>query len=1051
MEEVFTNTEARVVAAYKSQSKERVVCLTAERRSKRRGFKGSLHICKYSAGKTQASSRTGIRSSFLLKHMTRMEAFLDEEEGKPQFLEMWFQSSTFGSDTKTAMQLDRGALEEVMGTVYLFCKKHERKQPQVVGYDTALLDRWVSSQEGKLVDLEGVGAFGAALLGHEADAGGAGSAGGSSLVSAKEEKDLQTLLEMFALGVGDVEEFQERLQAELAALEAANVHAILESGPLVATVMLRLQDAISLINDLDENLHIFDIKLRHMREDIAAIEARNNRLELQARNNSKLLVALEELLDRLTLPEDTEQLLVQANFDINSLEEMVSAGWDLVQHLEGLQDVSVSPKGLEQGLASMEAVSEQRSRLQSLSKVFVERASRFLSGELTHVGDSTMTAISDIQLVPEQAPFHRAIHVRTGSLEPLMQVVYALKPGSLHPLRERYCQTLNILLRKELRICTSGVRKTIMATPQAAADSDTIKAEGKHELLEGLVAPSRTTARSLLEDSSPTKWSIPSKADLGMVAKPGRKDPGGPQLPHKTFQVFLDTWLPFFLAEARHAAAFLLLYAPVPVTEKAAPAPVQPPSPTVTSPQQPGSARAAAARAAAEAAAAKAAEEAEEELSPIDASAAAQAAAEEAGVLLPEGPAVIASLIVGVHTDFQALVDLISKADPLVSVPMLRGVLLWQASLSRQPLADALLRLVNDCCEWLLGHFERFITDRVASINKFDSKSSLGLADGVKSLHVLPFFATFASLATRLEDLLADDPSSPPLPGRKATENEDEDDLSIMSEELEEDPETEPAHGEGDDDDEDGPRQSLEERRQSVREAGPRGALPQATSRKQALAPDVIPPAHKLHNIREAVTPAYFKLVQAMFATLERVAASDPKHGDRLRLESYAYFVRALDPLASQTAGIQQFHAQAQVAKQVAKQVYVQQQLEYGRFRALLEFATNVDQLVKDLGPEEVPFQLHYQVADLRALLAATFEKTQKRFNAMWARIHKHMGTSSPGLIGEVWESMQTLLLEKCGLLEAHMVKCYPSVHLTVTEGDIKNMMLAAESNLTSK
>ena len=41
-----------------------------------------------------------------------------------------------------------------------------------------------------------------------------------------------------------------------------------------------------------------------------------------------------------------------------------------------------------------------------------------------------------------------------------------------------------------------------------------------------------------------------------------------------------------------------------------------------------------------------------------------------------------------------------------------------------------------------------------------------------------------------------------------------------------------------------------------------------------------------------------------------------------------------------QTAGIQQFHAQAQVAKQVAKQVYVQQQLEYGRFGPLLEFAT---------------------------------------------------------------------------------------------------------------
>ena len=61
------------------------------------------------------------------------------------------------------------------------------------------------------------------------------------------------------------------------AMQAANVHAILESGPLVERVLTRLQDAISLIDDLDENLHIFDVKLRHMREDIAAIEARNNR------------------------------------------------------------------------------------------------------------------------------------------------------------------------------------------------------------------------------------------------------------------------------------------------------------------------------------------------------------------------------------------------------------------------------------------------------------------------------------------------------------------------------------------------------------------------------------------------------------------------------------------------------------------------------------------------------------------------------------------------------------------------------------------------------
>jgi Exocyst complex component Sec3 len=42
-----------------------------------------------------------------------------------------------------------------------------------------------------------------------------------------------------------------------------------------------------------EALSTLDMKLRHMREDIAAIEARNNNLELQTRNSAKLLASLD--------------------------------------------------------------------------------------------------------------------------------------------------------------------------------------------------------------------------------------------------------------------------------------------------------------------------------------------------------------------------------------------------------------------------------------------------------------------------------------------------------------------------------------------------------------------------------------------------------------------------------------------------------------------------------------------------------------------------------------------------------------------------------------
>ena len=50
-------------------------------------------------------------------------------------------------------------------------------------------------------------------------------------------------------------------------------------------------------------------------QDIAAIEARNNRLERQARHNAALMDTLERLLERLVLPEQTERILNTSTFN----------------------------------------------------------------------------------------------------------------------------------------------------------------------------------------------------------------------------------------------------------------------------------------------------------------------------------------------------------------------------------------------------------------------------------------------------------------------------------------------------------------------------------------------------------------------------------------------------------------------------------------------------------------------------------------------------------------------------------------------------------------
>ncbi len=87
------------------------------------------------------------------------------------------------------------------------------------------------------------------------------------------------------------------------------------------------------------------------------------------------------------------------------------------------------------------------------------------------------------------------------------------------------------------------------------------------------------------------------------------------------------------------------------------------------------------------------------------------------------------------------------------------------------------------------------------------------------------------------------------------------------------------------------------------------------------------------------MNPGYALLARAMFQTLERLAATDTKHGDRLRLESYAYFVTAVSE-AGQAVPVLQWHVrQAAAAKQRAMQAYVQQQLEHGKFWKLMEFS----------------------------------------------------------------------------------------------------------------
>ena len=75
------------------------------------------------------------------------------------------------------------------------------------------------------------------------------------------------------------------------------------------------------------------------------------------------------------------------------------------------------------------------------------------------------------------------------------------------------------------------------------------------------------------------------------------------------------------------------------------------------------------------------------------------------------------------------------------------------------------------------------------------------------------------------------------------------------------------------------------------------------------------------HQSRDLADPLYAILTRAMFASLERISATDTKHGERLRLENYIFFQTALRGQAERNPVLAYFVGLAEENKQHSIQV----------------------------------------------------------------------------------------------------------------------------------
>uniref|UniRef100_A0A0D6QYJ6 Exocyst complex component Sec3 PIP2-binding N-terminal domain-containing protein n=1 Tax=Araucaria cunninghamii TaxID=56994 RepID=A0A0D6QYJ6_ARACU len=435
-------------------TKPRVIALTTRISNAGQRVKADLHVLKHSSGGAFQPAKV-----YKLKHLVKVEVIPSDVTGCTFVLGFDNLKSQSVAPPQWTMRNinDRNRL---IVCILNMCKEILDCLPKVIGMDVVEMALWAQentrtvpvkakTQDGPTDDGDRPRELKVTV---EQD-----------LVSQAEEEDMEALLGTYVMGIDEAEAFSERLKRELLALEAANVYAILESEPLVEEVLQSLDSAMISVEDMDEWLSIFNVKLRHMREDIESIESRNNKMEMQSVNNKALIEELNKLLERLHIPPECASSLTGGPFDeARMLQNVEACDW-LTGALRALE-----PPTLDSSYANMRAVREKRAELEKLKTTFVRRASEFLRNYFASLVDFM---ISDKTYFSQRGqlkrPDHADLRYKCRTYARMLQHLKSLDKSCLGSLRKAYCHSLNLLLRREAREFANELRASTKASRNA--------------------------------------------------------------------------------------------------------------------------------------------------------------------------------------------------------------------------------------------------------------------------------------------------------------------------------------------------------------------------------------------------------------------------------------------------------------------------------------------------------------------------------------------------------------------------------------------------------
>uniref|UniRef100_A0A8C7L5I7 Exocyst complex component 1 n=1 Tax=Oncorhynchus kisutch TaxID=8019 RepID=A0A8C7L5I7_ONCKI len=195
-------------------------------------------------------------------------------------------------------------------------------------------------------------------------------------LNAREEQDIEGMMEVCEYAISNAEAFAEKLSKELQVLDGANIHSIMASEKQVNILMQLLDEALSEVDTIEGKMSSYEEMLQSVKEQMDQISQSNRLIQISNANNGKLLDEIQFLVNYMDLSKGHIRALQEGDLSSSKgIEACINASEALLQCM----NVALRP-----GHEKLMSVKQQQHLFTELRDTFSRRLTNHLNNVFVH-------------------------------------------------------------------------------------------------------------------------------------------------------------------------------------------------------------------------------------------------------------------------------------------------------------------------------------------------------------------------------------------------------------------------------------------------------------------------------------------------------------------------------------------------------------------------------------------------------------------------------------------------------------------------------------------